>query len=198
MPSRARNDRSSRARSYRSSRAHSYRSSRAHSYSRAAFSLLELVLVVLLISILAGSLAPALVKRHAEARDARRLADLQVLVGAVEQYRVEHGTYPVGRPSPRHDGWDVSHDGGFLEELVREGFLRETLFDPVNDESHHYAYQVYPRDAHGCIGGPYFVLGIRRLETDKHAVHRTGYFRCSQRDWGLEFAYVTGGGTSGR
>jgi prepilin-type N-terminal cleavage/methylation domain-containing protein len=165
---------------------------------RAGFSLLELVLVVILISILAGSLAPSLASRRAEARDARRLADLHVLVGAVEQHRLEHGEYPAGTPSPGHDGWDVSHEGGFLPELAREGFLREPLFDPLNDEQHHYAYRLYPADSQGCVGGPFYVLGIRRLETEKHARHRRGIFRCGQRDWGLEFAYVTGGGARAR
>ncbi len=166
--------------------------------SRSGFSLLELVLVVLLITILAGSLAPSVTARLAQARDARRMADLQTLVGAIEQYQLQTGHYPVGDPRRGADGWDVSNDGAFLPELVREGFLREALFDPLDDGQHFYAYQRYPADAHGCVGGPFFVLGIKRLETDKYESHRRGLFSCSGRDWNLEFAYVTGGGTRAR
>lgn len=165
---------------------------------RRAFSLLELVMVLLVISILAGSMAPGLLGRRADARDSRRLADLETLVGAIEQYALEHGRYPDGQPSAAHGGWDVSHDGAFLPELVREGFLRENRFDPVNDGDHHYAYRLYPADAHGCIGGPFYVLGVRRLESEKHPRHPRSAFRCRERDWGTEFDLVTGNGTRGR
>lgn len=162
------------------------------------FSLLELVLVVLLLTILAGSLAPSVTARLAQARDARRLADLQTLVGAIEQYKLQTGDYPVGDARRAAGGWDVSNDGAFLPELVREGFLRETLFDPRDDGQYFYAYQRYPADAHGCVGGPFFVLGIKRLESGKYESYRRGLFRCSGRDWNEEFAYVTGGGTRAR
>ncbi len=161
---------------------------------RSGFSLLELVLVVLLLSIFAGSLAPGLAHRHAEARDARRLADMHVLVGAIEQYNLERGYYPTALGSAAHDGFEVSHQNGFLGVLVREGFLRESVLDPLNDEQHHYAYRRYPRGSHGCVGGPFYVLGVRRMETDKHTEHTKLAFACSGRDWNTEFALVTGGG----
>jgi len=40
------------------------------------------------------------------------------------------------------------------------------------------------------------VLGLRAFETADMALKNTGYFQCSARNWGSEFAYVTGGGAS--
>jgi hypothetical protein len=40
------------------------------------------------------------------------------------------------------------------------------------------------------------VLGVRTFETAEFATKHKGFFKCDERDWGVEFAYVTGGGAS--
>jgi type II secretion system protein G len=167
------------------------------SRSRRGFSLIELVIVIAILGILAGVVTPRVSQRVAAARDARRLQDVQAIRDAVEQYYLDTGSYPAATSNATFGGWDVSHDGGFVDVLVRGGYLRNAAVDPVNDDTYHYRYYVYGAGSYGCVGtAPYYVLGIRRFETTEVASKNTGYFQCTGRDWGQEFSYVTGGGAS--
>ena len=142
-------------------------------------------------------LVPSLGQRLAVSRDARRLHDIQVVRDAVEQYRLDKGRYPAARQAA--GGWDVSSDGDFIPDLVSEGYLTEAVRDPIDDDTYQYRYHVYPRGRFGCVGpDEFYVLGVRTFETAAFAAENTGQFECSGRDWGQEFAYVTGGGASFR
>ncbi|MCY3003187.1 MAG: prepilin-type N-terminal cleavage/methylation domain-containing protein [Planctomycetota bacterium] len=164
---------------------------------RRGFSLIELVIVIAILGILAGVVTPRVSQRVAAARDARRLQDVQAIRDAVEQYYLDTGSYPTATSNATYGGWDVSHDGGFLDVLVRAGYLRSAPVDPLNDDTYHYRYYVYGASSYGCVGtAPFYVLGIRRFETTEVASKNTGYFQCTGRNWGQEFAYVTGGGAS--
>ena len=69
--------------------------------------------------------------------------------------------------------------------------------DPVNDGTYHYRYYVYAEGSHGCQGeGTFFVLGIRNFENAAFGRRHRGFFRCANRDWNDDFAYVVGGGAS--
>ncbi len=161
---------------------------------RPGFSLLELVVVMALVSVLAGAIAPSLGERLARARDARRLVDVQAVREALEEYKLVHGTYPVGQESAAYGGWDVSHDGGFLPELQREGFLTSAVADPKNDETHHYRFHRYAAGTYGCAAGDdFYVLGIRTWETDTYRTQHRGFFSCSGRNWSDEFDWVAAG-----
>lgn len=167
------------------------------SSARAAFTLLELVIVISIISILAGALTPVMSKRLSKSRDVRRLTDIRGIQAAIEQYYADTGAYPPAVGSAAFSNWDVSHDGGFLPELKRNGYLIDALVDPVNDDTYHYRYRVYSAGSHGCVGyGDFYVLGIREFEGDEYAAQNSGFFECSGRDWGAEFDYVTGGGAT--
>jgi prepilin-type N-terminal cleavage/methylation domain-containing protein len=164
---------------------------------RSAFSLLELVIVVSIISILAGAVAPNLTKRLAKSRDGRRLADMHAIQEAIELFHVENGRWPAADGNPAYAGWDVSHDGGFISELQRTGFVLDDVGDPLDDDLHHYRYRVYPQGSYGCLGySSFYVLGVREFETETYATTSSGFFLCSGRNWGDEFDYVTGGGAT--
>ena len=165
--------------------------------NRAAFTLIELVVVISILAILAGALIPRMTNRMAAARDARRLSDVTALRDAIDQYYMDKGQYPPSQKNGAFGGWDVSHDGDFIPELVAKGYLTERPHDPVDDETYHYRYYVYEKGAFGCRGAtPFYVLGVRAFETDEFAAKSKGFFRCSERDWSDEFAYVTGGGAT--
>ncbi len=162
------------------------------------FSLLELVIVVSIVSILAGSIAPGVGRRLAKSRDGRRVADLRAVQEAIELFRVEHGRWPAADANGAYGGWDVSHDGGFIPELQRAGFVLDDVGDPRDGDYHHYRYRVFPAGSFGCNGyGDFYVLGIREFETEAYEDSNTGFFACTGRDWGEEFDYVTGGGATG-
>jgi hypothetical protein len=105
--------------------------------------------------------------------------------------------FPPASENASFNGWDVSHDGDFIPELVLAGYLTEPARDPLDDDLHHYRYFVYPKGAGGCVGpGPFYVLGVKAFESADFAARHPGFFECSGRDWSQEFAYVTGGGAS--
>lgn len=161
---------------------------------RSGFSLTELAVVISVLAILVGALVPRVQARLSLRRDERRLMDVQTLVQAIERYRADVGELPYPDGTPAHGGWDVSHDGNFISALRRGGYLDQDVVDPLNDDAYHYRYFVYEAGTYGCPGsGPYYVIGIRNFETASVAAQRRGSFRCSERDWSEEFAYVTGG-----
>lgn len=165
--------------------------------SESGFTFVELVVVVLILVVLAGVLVPRVSNRMAAGRDARRLSDLDAVQDAIESYWRDHGEYPAPRKNGSFGGWDVSHDGDFIPVLREEGYLREAPADPINDATHHYRYYVYDQGSYGCAGqGRFYVLGIRKFETEAAAGDHAGFFRCSSRDWSNEFDHVTGGGAT--
>jgi type II secretion system protein G len=164
---------------------------------RSGFTLIELVVVILILAVLAGALVPRVTDRLAKARDEQRLEDMNEVRDAIEQYYLDKGKYPEPRKNSGFGGWDVSHDKNFIPELVKTGYLRAVPSDPINDDTYHYRYYVYPKGAYGCKGNTdYYVLGVRTFETDDFKKKNPGYFKCNQRNWASEFGWVTGGGAS--
>lgn len=164
---------------------------------REGFTLVELVIVVSILAILAGVMIPKLTGRMAKARDARRLADLRAVTAAIDAYYADTGEYPAPNENAEMGGWDVSHDGNFINDLVNKGYLREPAVDPINDDSHHYRYYRYEKGSYSCEGyTPFYVIGIKRFETEEFEEQHDGFFRCKGRDWSTEFAYVTGDGAT--
>ncbi len=164
---------------------------------RSGFTLIELIVVISILAIIAGAMIPRVASRMAQARDTRRLQDVKNIQTAIERFYIDKGRYPLPNANATYGGWDVTHDGNFIQELMDTGYLSELASDPVNDETYHYRYYVYADDAYGCIGdGPFYVVGIRNFETEDFEDNNQGYFRCSGRNWGNEFAFVAGGGAS--
>ena len=164
---------------------------------RTGFTLIELVVVISILAILSGILVPRVTDHMRASRDARRLADAKTIRNAIEQYYMDKGEYPQADANSSYGGWDVSHDGGFISALQEEGYLDDESLDPVNDSTYHYRYYVYAKGSYGCQGsGSFYVLGVRNFESAEFGQKNRGFFECSGRNWGDEFAYVTGGGAS--
>ncbi|MBI5361968.1 MAG: prepilin-type N-terminal cleavage/methylation domain-containing protein [Planctomycetes bacterium] len=159
------------------------------------FSLLEVVIAVLVLAMIAGVATPRIQNRLAVARDTRRLADIVRVREAIELFHEDNGRWPAADTNASYGGWDVSHDGGFIGELVRAGYLEGPARDPRNDATYHYRYYVYPVGSYGCASeDPFYVLGVRAFETADFATRNHGVVQCSGRDWSSEFAFVVGGG----
>jgi type II secretory pathway pseudopilin PulG len=159
------------------------------------FSIVELVVIVAVLAVLAGVLVPRVSNQMAFSRDERRLADMNRVRHAIDQFYADKGYYPPADQNTSYGGWDVSHDSTFIQALAKEGYLEQDARDPVNDETYHYRYFVYEKGSYGCKGTTrFYVLGIRNFENLSFAERNAGFFECANRNWGSEFAYVTGGG----
>jgi|GEM_PF-6262428 len=164
---------------------------RAGARATDGFTLVELVVVISILTILAGVMIPALGGRAARARDGRRLQDIQTLVRALDEYLLDTGALPEHDDEHGAKGWDTTLDGAFVSELVEQGYLHQPLSDPLNDETFHYRYHHYPAGSEG-MEADFFVLGILNFETEAFA-EQTGQWTTERRDFADEFAYVVGG-----
>ncbi|MFT5153877.1 MAG: prepilin-type N-terminal cleavage/methylation domain-containing protein, partial [Planctomycetota bacterium] len=155
------------------------------------FAMMELLAVLLIFALMVGIVGPRIGDRAARDRDSQRLLDAGIIVRAIEQYRDASGDYPANDGS----GWSSSAEADFLSVLVQQGHLDSIPHDPINDDSHQYRYYRYSAGSYGCSGeGNFFILGIRNFETEDARAEVTKHFNCSDRNWGDEFDYVTGGG----
>lgn len=75
--------------------------SRRAAHGEAGFSLLELMVVVVIMSILALVVMPRIIDRPDQARVARVQSDLSVLSGAVKLYKLDNFRYPTTEQSLR-------------------------------------------------------------------------------------------------
>lgn len=147
-----------------------------------------------LLLVLGAAMVPEVAHRRAVARDERRIADALRMAAALEAFHADRGRYPAPQRNSLYGGWDVSHDGAFVRELLDGGYLPAQVQDPLDDNEHHYRYYLYDAGSYGCAGArPFWVLGIRRFETAEGAAAAPRGFACPERDWSTTFAWVTSG-----
>lgn len=158
------------------------------------FTLIELLVVIAIIALLSSVVMSSLNTARAKARDARRLTDMNSIQLALEMYHNKFGKYPAAKSNvlPYYTGgWDGSNDSSFVSVLVENGFLSEDILDPVNNDSKYYAYFRYNAGSHGCLSKPYYVLGVKDMETTGRPHPASPGWNCT-RDWRIEFDWVTG------
>lgn len=90
------------------------------------FTLIEIVVVVTIIGLLAAAVTLTVGGQRARARDARRIADLSELSGAIEQYNVITGNYPGDLST---DKWAVRAET--LTELETSGVISHIPLPPA-------------------------------------------------------------------
>lgn len=62
---------------------------------RAGFTLIELVVVIIVLGLLVGLVAPQIFGRVSEAKDVAAKAQMRVLGTALDNYRLDNGSYPT-------------------------------------------------------------------------------------------------------
>lgn len=85
------------------------------------FTLLELLVVLAIIGALAGVVGLAVNQARIKGRDAKRTGDMRQFITALDQYYIQHGTYPTGSLSTGVNGVLLSDPGAFdsaLEPLI--------------------------------------------------------------------------------
>lgn len=106
--------------------------------SQRGFTLLEIMIVVVILSLLVGMLAPNILGRVDEARVATTKTDINTLMQALELYKLDNYKYPttqqglealISKPSGVKDGpqW---REGGYLKrsELPKDPWEGEYLY----------------------------------------------------------------------
>lgn len=122
------------------------------------FSLLELMVVVVIMSILALVIVPRIIDRPDQARVARVQSDLGVLKSAIELYRLDNFRYPtteqgiaalVERPdiAPLPENWA---SGGYIDRMPTDPWGRPYLYlqPGIHDD-----FDVFTLGADGREGG---------------------------------------------
>jgi len=59
-----------------------------------AFTLIEMLIVIVIIGILAAALVPRLIDVQGRARDTKRKADMKTIISALEMYMLDNSSYP--------------------------------------------------------------------------------------------------------
>lgn len=122
------------------------------------FSLLELMVVVVILSILALVIVPRVIDRPDQARAARAQSDIAAISSAVELYRLDNFRYPtteqglsalVTRPNsdPQPANWAT---GGYMDRLPKDpwGKTYQYLAPGVHGD-----FDVFTYGADGVSGG---------------------------------------------
>ncbi|RYG35585.1 type II secretion system protein GspG [bacterium] len=65
-----------------------------HLHKRRAFTLIELMVVILILAILAALIVPKIIGRAGDAKIAKAKSDLASLSNALDTYRLDNGSYP--------------------------------------------------------------------------------------------------------
>lgn len=65
------------------------------SHSKAGFTLIEIMIVVIILAILAAAVLPRLTGRTQQAKESRALSDIQTISLALELYSIDNGNFPT-------------------------------------------------------------------------------------------------------
>ena len=122
------------------------------------FTLIEILIVVVILSILAITVVPQFLDQPAKARVARAQSDIQNLNKALSMYKLDNFNYPstsqgldalVSRPSgqPLAKNWKP---GGYIENMINDPWGNQYQFlNPGN----HASIDIYSFGADGQPGG---------------------------------------------
>ena len=131
------------------------------------FTLLEIMIVVVILSLLVGMLAPNILGRVDEARVATTKTDINTLMQALELYKLDNYGYPstqeglevlISKPLGKQDPTE-RREGGYLKrsELPRDPWNRVYLYLSPGE---HGPFDLYSLGADGQEGGESFGADI--------------------------------------
>lgn len=122
------------------------------------FTLIEVMVVVVILSILAALVVPKIMDRPEQARIAKAQQDIRAIESALNMYKLDNFTYPttdqglealVEKPTtePEPPNWKT---GGYLDRLSADPWGRDYLYLSPGE---HGPFDVYSLGADGRPGG---------------------------------------------
>lgn len=163
------------------------------------FTLIELLVVIAVVGLLATALFVNINNIREKGRDARRIAHIETLIQAIENYNLDFGSYPG-----EGDTGGVEISPNCLSDLKNDlitvgGYLFSVPEDPLEDsncfatgEGNDDAY-FYGWDSAHCCEGQY-CISINRLETDWAVEKLAESYPDNDGDLSNGVQYATGGG----
>lgn len=134
------------------------------------FTLIELLVVVAIIGLISSIAVVAMQNARAEARDAKRFADMEVVQKALELYYSEHGVYPgsdcYGLPSAV-PCTSVKRSGNWISDLIPK-YMTSLPDDPVNRKGSDPLLYCYTKtgDPDEAEANPHHYYLLYRLESE--------------------------------
>ncbi len=124
----------------------------------AGFSLLELMVVVVIMSILALVIVPRVIDRPDQARLARVQSDIAVLQNALQLYKLDNYRYPTTEQGlaalaarPDRDPAPANYpDGGYIDRLPRDPWGNEYQYQYPGSNGE---FDVFSLGADAAVGG---------------------------------------------
>ncbi len=134
------------------------------------FTLIELMVVIVILSILAVYMAPRLIGRDDQARQLRARVDIEALETSLQLYRLDTGSYPTTQQGldalvEQPEGVQNWREGGYLDK-------RRLLRDPWGNEyvylspGQHGDFDIISYGANGQPGGEGVNADINNWEID--------------------------------
>ncbi|MDH5484897.1 MAG: type II secretion system major pseudopilin GspG [Gammaproteobacteria bacterium] len=122
------------------------------------FTLIEIIVVVVIIGLLAGMIAPKFFGKTDQARITKAKSDISALESALDLYKLDNYSYPttdqglealVSKPSsdPAPANWQ---QGGYVKKLSKDPWQRDYLYLSPGE---HGEVDIYTLGADGVEGG---------------------------------------------
>ncbi len=124
----------------------------------AGFTLVEIMVVVVILSILAAIVVPKIMSRPDQARTARVQQDIRALGAALDLYRLDNFNYPttddglealVSKPGNLSSGANWK-EGGYVKKIPKDPWGKQYLYLQPGS---HGDFDLYSLGADGVAGG---------------------------------------------
>jgi type II secretion system protein G len=130
--------------------------------TRNAFTLIEILIVVVILGILAAVVIPQFTNAADDANNAGVRTQLQTLRSQVELYRAENGG---ATPALATTGWADLINGGYLPGPPKNPMNGESAFGSTAADGWRYsAFQIDPANNQWVAGGTNFILVANKLD----------------------------------